>query len=582
MIEDPPAPPVHPATNSAVAGPFFGSLVPRLLTVLLVAASAVGLLSVPISVYDDSLLLVGARLVASGKTPYVDFYTHYGPLGYSILASLIRLIRDPGLALRLGEILLLGGIAILFHLLFRSFQPKNTPREFPVPFFVGALSAVAIEPAFFGFAFATAALVFFLLARNAPEGRLATLLSAAAGVALAVVVLIRPVFGAYCAGAIFLTEIACLPRSGGSRRLVMGPAVFFGAAAGAALALWLSLFPGIPWFLAFDATILRPARLMGAAGERYLEPGFLTAAETGVLGIARAIATGAALVATTIAWTLAVSRGRTRRFAGGCVAAGGLLPLVLTVSDHPARDAGSLSLAFFVLACSIVYSARSALRESPLLQASAMFGLAAAASGHYFWARADGAHVLPLLTLGVAGGALLLASLHARGRAAIVSLLLFTWVSAAPGVHFPAAVLLNWNVVAKLRPWRCTLGPADAKMAVVYADSLADPRSRFVAVGSSQAWASADPILLFLMSSRPPYTRWFQYDPGVQTSGTVQEEMARELEASGSRSAVVWRAEMYLSDRVPPDTTTRSRFDELFDRLYPIRASADDDSPPSV
>jgi hypothetical protein len=287
----------------------------------------------------------------------------------------------------------------------------------------------------------------------------------------------------------------------------------------------------------------------------------------------RAIATGAALVATTIAWTISVSRRSVRRLAAAGLAAGGLLPLLLTASEHPGRDAGILSLTLFVLAGSVVFFARHELQGSALLRASATFGLAAAAFGHYFWARADGAHLTPLLTLALVGGTLLLTSLRAPGRAAVLGLFLFTYVSAVPSLFFPAALLLKRGVAASLRPWRCTLVRADARNAVAFADSRADPKSRFVAVGSSQAWSSADPILLFLISSRPPYSRWFQYDPGVQTSAAVQNEMERELEASGSRTAVVWRADRYLFDRVIPSLDARSPFDDFFDRLYPITAA---------
>jgi hypothetical protein len=546
---------------------------PRVFTFLALGASALGLLSVPVGIYDDSLLLLGARLVAGGKTPYVDFYTHYGPLGYTILTFLVRLFGNPGLALRAGEILLLAGLAVLWHALFHRLLPESPLREYPVPLLVAAVSALALQPAFFGFAFATVALVLFLLARNTAGKLPATLLNVAAGAALAVALLIRPVFAAYSAGALLLLEAAGWPRFEGSRNPLAALAVFVGTAAGSILLLWPFLYPKISPALAFNATIISPARLMGAGGARYLDPEFLRAAGTSRLGLTRAIATGAALVATSIAWTIAVSRRRTRRLAAACVALGGFLPLLLMVSEHPGRDASFLSLTFFVLACSLVFSARRALQESALLRASATFGLVAAAFGHYFWARADRGHLLPMLTLALVGAALLLASLRSAGRAAVLGLFLLTYVSAVPFLFFPAALLLKRGVAASLRPWRCTLVRAEARNAVAFADSQADPKGRFVAVGSSQAWSSADPILLFLISSRPPYTRWFQYDPGVQTSAAVQKEMERELEASGSRSAVVWRADRYLFDRVSPSLKARSPFDDFFDRLYPITAA---------
>ena len=549
-----------------------GSVVPRLLTVFVLAASAIGLLSIPLNDYDDSLLLLGARLVAVGKTPYVDFYTHYGPLGYTILAFLVRLFGNPGLALRMGEILLLAGTAILWHLLFHSLRPESPLREYPVPFLVLAVSAFALQPAFLGFAGATGALVLFLLARSVPAGLPATLLNAAAGAALAAGFLIRPAFGAYCAGALLLLETAGRPRLGGSRNSLAAIATFFGAAACSVLVLWSFLYRWISPFLAFNATILIPARLVSAGGARYLEAELLLPAGTSSLGLMRAIVTGAALFATTIAWTIAVSQGRTRRLAAACVAAGGLLPLLLVFSEHPSRDAGFFSLTFFVLACSIVFSARRALQESALLRASATFGLASAAFGHYFWARADRGHLLPMLTLALVGAALLLTSLRPVGRAAVIGVCLFTFVSAVPFLSFPAGLLRNRGFAANFWPWRCTLVRADVKLAVAYADSQADPKSRFVAVGSSQAWSIADPILLFLISSRVPYTKWFQYDPGLQTSAAIQGEMEQELEASGSQSAVVWRANKYR-DWASPSLGTRSPFDDFFDRLYPITAA---------
>jgi hypothetical protein len=556
-----------------VSGIFFSKVIPRVLTVLVLIASALGLLSVPVGIFDDSLLLLGARLVAGGKAPYIDFYTHYGPVGYTILAFLVRLFGNPGLALRMGEILLLAGLAILWHVLFRSLLPEGSLREYTVPLLVAAFSAVAIQPAFFGFTIMIGALVLFLLARNTTGELPATLLNVAAGAALAVTFMIRPAFAAYSAGALLLLEASVRPRFAASRSPLAAFAVFLGTAAFSVLLLWSSFYPKIPPALAFNSTIITPAHEMGAGGARYLDPEFLLAAGTSGRGLMRAIATGAALVATTIVWTISVSRRSMRRLVAACVAAGGLLPLLLAVSEHPGRDAGFVSLTLFILAGSIVFFARHELKESALLRASATFGLTAAAFGHYLWARADRAHLIPLLTLALVGGALLLTSLRASSRAAVLGLFLFAYVSAVPSLFYPAALLLKRSVAASLRPWRCTLVRAEARNAVAFADSQADPKSRFVAVGSSQAWSSGDPILLFLISSRPPYTKWFQYDPGVQSSAAVQNEMERELDASGSRSAIVWRAEKYLFDRVRPSIEARSPFDDYFDRLYPVTAA---------
>ena len=44
--------------------------------------------------------------------------------------------------------------------------------------------------------------------------------------------------------------------------------------------------------------------------------------------------------------------------------------------------------------------------------------------------------------------------------------------------------------------------------------------------------------------------------------------MIRELEASGSRSAVVWRSESYYFDPPPDAPVVRSPFDAYVDRVY--------------
>jgi hypothetical protein len=44
--------------------------------------------------------------------------------------------------------------------------------------------------------------------------------------------------------------------------------------------------------------------------------------------------------------------------------------------------------------------------------------------------------------------------------------------------------------------------------------------------------------------------------------------MIRELEASGSRSAVVWRSESYYFDPPPLEPSVRSPFDAYVDRVY--------------
>jgi hypothetical protein len=75
-------------------------------------------------------------------------------------------------------------------------------------------------------------------------------------------------------------------------------------------------------------------------------------------------------------------------------------------------------------------------------------------------------------------------------------------------------------------------------------------------------------VYLFLLSRRLPYTRWFQYDPGLQSSPAVQEQMIGELTTSESAAAVVWRSEAFAYDESAANPAGRSAFDDEADRLY--------------
>ncbi|MEP6994265.1 MAG: hypothetical protein ABI968_07065, partial [Acidobacteriota bacterium] len=264
---------------------------------------------------------------------------------------------------------------------------------------------------------------------------------------------------------------------------------------------------------------------------------------------------------------------------------GGALPLWLRWSDRPARAATLISARAFAIAALLVLLERHALRRSWTLRAAALFGLATAAFEHYLWARADRPHVIPFLVVGAAGAALAWKDLRRLGRflvAAVFLILYPFFVNAPDRALAPIESLWKGGLTALTRHlrapgatwksvWPCSDVPSDAVRAVSEADRQADPASRFVAVASSQASTDQDPVLLFVLSARLPYTRWYQYDPGVQDSRAIQTGMIQELERSGSRTAVVWRAEVFANGLEPGAPLPRSPFDDAFDRLFPVR-----------
>src|SRR5215471_2969562 len=81
-----------------------------LLAVIL--GSLPGFLESPIGFYDESAVLLGARLRSQGLLPYADFYTNYGPLGYDLMRPFLRL-QTFGLPYRVAQMTTFGLLAIL-------------------------------------------------------------------------------------------------------------------------------------------------------------------------------------------------------------------------------------------------------------------------------------------------------------------------------------------------------------------------------------------------------------------------------------------------------------------------------------
>jgi hypothetical protein len=77
----------------------------RLTLFLLVVAFAFLLLALQrnVSIYDEGIILVGAMRVANGEIPHRDFYANYGPANFYVLAGLFKLFSPSVLVERLWD-----------------------------------------------------------------------------------------------------------------------------------------------------------------------------------------------------------------------------------------------------------------------------------------------------------------------------------------------------------------------------------------------------------------------------------------------------------------------------------------------
>jgi len=551
------------------------SLVPALWAILIAAIfllSVLALLQIRVGAYDDSIFLLGARLVRGGRLPYIDFYTHYGPLGYTLVAAGSRISRNPGLALRILQAAFLAATLLLLLAMTRK-----KPNSIVAPLGLGgaafgafAAANVFRSAAFLGFAFCFAALSMAVLSRTASSTVAARLATVAGGVAVVCAGLVRPVFAAYAGVAIAAIEVA--EKSGARNRHVGRRALLFvGAASVALCVIWITLYPRIPPVVAFEASVLVPGRLVGG-GERFLNPRFLLSPTGAGLAAFGAVLAGGLVAAASACWTLAARSPSTRTLVALAGVAAALGTARLEGSSNPGLETALLSGVLLLVALVAVFRMRMEIAESAPIAAGAVFGVAAMAFGHYFWTRSDREHVGPALAFAAIAVAFVWPRLGTVRRIFVAS------VFGAIALLFPQLPLRVPRLAARGAPvwtlaWPAATVPRDAAAAVRFADEHSDPGSRCVAVASTHALTSANPVLLFLLSSRQPYTRWYTYDPGLQSSPAVQKQMASELVASGSRAAIVWNARLYVFEPRRADLTRRTPFDETFDRLYPIHAA---------
>jgi hypothetical protein len=534
------------------------------------AGSILGLLCLRIGPYDESAMLLGARLLRAGKLPYTDFYTFYGPLGYTLTAPFLSL-GNPGVALRVAQG---AALLVLCALIFAIVRRVGKGALLAEALGAGCVIAFSSEigtPSFFGFLFVAAALAFTVLGETVLKPVPRHLLAFAAGMMLAPAFLVRPAFGAYAAVGILLLKALAGP--GGPSRTPRGlsPTLLLitGTAAGFSI-LWMTLYAELSLPVMFYSAVVFPGKLI-QTGARFLYPNLAPAGSGPVLSLLFSAAAGLALFGLTIVWAYAVPGRRARWLAAAATITGGLLPFSLRFSRRPGRDSALVSVLLLVLATLTLAATRTAVRKSLLLRSAALCGITAAAFLHYFWSRADREHLTPALALATAAALFCFPGFRLPGRVIVAALLLFEWHFVLASNRFAYPILALWREASAPAAPRGFQWPAeefevDAINAVALADRYADPASRFVAVSSNQGRSEGSAIVLFLLSSRLPYTKFYAYDPGLQSSVVGQRMMIEELERSGSRTAVVWQAEHY-SDRRPP--AERTAFDRRFDELYP-------------
>jgi hypothetical protein len=188
---------------------FDGQVVQTILRFVLwgyVFCAVMSFFAVPVDRFDDSIALVDALLVQQGRTPNLDFFSYYPPLGHYLNAAAFNLLGYTVLAVRVIGAALYFALLLSAGKLFRSRCPQFVSLLPVAMLFLASSIGNAISlPSWPGFAVSVLALVTYLYAQGGTRGRL--WIVAVSGALTAAALLYRINFGGYVAIAVVVDQL---------------------------------------------------------------------------------------------------------------------------------------------------------------------------------------------------------------------------------------------------------------------------------------------------------------------------------------------------------------------------------------
>jgi hypothetical protein len=436
-------------------------------------------LGAPIMRYDEGLLLTHSRIVLEGGVPHRDFYTNYPPGIYLAIAGLWRATGETPWALRHLGLGLHVAIALL----------------------LGRLAGRALSRALCPLACGLA-LLWLLPLQAVPYAWLAGL--ALALLALELGLAARP----FACGAA-LAGVACFRHD---------LFVYLAACLGALALLWRARLPDVRRASAFALGLALPllavfAPLLARAGP------------------------GPVLRDLLLDQVRYVSAAR-RLPLPDLLAAPGPLPAFL--ADY-FPGAVALALAGTVLALLALAARRPLGLAGPA--AVAMLGALSLAVLPQMLGRTDSAHALFSATPALALAALLLRALAQRVRPAALGGILL--LAGALLLALPLWTRLwlrplGWpELPSGPPPYHGLPVTRDQARAIAWVSRHTRPGEPiYVGLGDHSRMVGNE-VDFYFFADRPGSTRYLQFDPGLVTRADVQRGMIREIEAKGTRVAVL-------------------------------------------
>jgi hypothetical protein len=506
-----------------------------------------------INLFDEGIILVGASRVAHGDMIHRDFYTLYGPANYYIVAALFKLFGPSVLAERLWDTAVKMIAVVLVYLI----GLQSSGRRLALAAALLCIPWLAAfrfynYPLYPALTSALGCLLFMLpVLRGRTEARFRTLSGLCAGVAC----LFRYDMGLFVGAAVGGTSALFLVRNvRPATRLAAGLpralAPFLGGIAIVLVPLAIAyLAEGAARGFVFDLIVVPPTN---AVMRSLPFPGLTALLSQPVeLSVYFPLLTCAAAL-------LAVARPRFDPDCGPAIGAVGRWTLLLLVVT------------------TLVLWAKGLARVSSLhMGAGIIASFTVLAMLLAVWSASRGL-TRTLTVLAVA--ATFTATWPAANSVADYARANWTWLrhgnAFAAGGADPLSANGSCNVAPELAQMRCFLAPGEDLQVVAWLRDRLPVNSRLFVGAGRHDKIFANDIALYFLAGMQPLTHWHNYDPGVQNSAPVQQDMVRELEAwqppyividprfdrviEPNRSALssgVTILDRYIADHYEPDAT---------------------------
>jgi hypothetical protein len=461
-----------------------------------------------INVYDEGLIVFGAIRVMNGDVPYRDFYANYGPAQFYVLAGLFKVFGPSILINRIWDTFVRAATVMLVYAVFARME---SPRMGMIAAAASALwlSAFGVYgyPVYPCLLMTVLSVYFVLPAYCREAGRTPLLL---AGGCIGVVALFRHDVGALAAishiAALTLFQVkARLDGVKRSPKLIPAVAIFAAGVLLVAVPIWLSVM-----VIASPTEVLRDLVFIQAEtyGRMRSHPfrwdsvntwGVFFPPVVGLMGIAIAL-----------------------NFKGGRAS----IDAKVATATMQCIRCGALLL---VACCALFFTLKGVVQAAwrhmalafvPSLLTACLAWLVAPGSRH-------GRILALLLAVPMA-----LVSMGAVYRDYTVLMTNKDWIwnfAYAGDKCHPAAGL------ERLGCFKIDAGPTTDEQAHFAAirfvqEHTADDERIFVGLESHDRIFAND-VLFYFLAKRLSATKWHHFDPGVQTTGEIQTEMVRELEA---------------------------------------------------